>query len=329
MPLAAKQTLLVSFDSYPVPATLQFSAQHKIPFTYFISAPDFITFSQVTNASNLPYYHAQGFSLMETRIPWARNDEVVSNRWVWLAQALALSNEIASHGVGHFDGSHWDEAGWRGELKDFDRYLQFSKARHQPRLTLEIVGFRAPLLAFNGALFRVLPEFHLCYDASFNQPPNLSRVTNGSLILLPLHYLQMANRQAWVLGMDYNFYVFQSKGNPETNGLKLADFQREVCDSYKLHFLRNFSPSNPEPISFGNHIYGFNQWIYWRALTDFMVWAKNFDVEFLTHRAYAARRGFPPPTPTASTVFPKPTPPAFPPIDEETQGFVTPFLQVE
>lgn len=287
--LPAKQPVLISFDSYPIPESLDFTRRHKVPFTYFISATDFITFVQVTNATNLPWYHAQGFRLMEVRIPWAKDDATVSNRWEWIVQALALSNEIGGHAVGHFDGGGWDDAGWRTEFKDFQRYLKYSKDRHKPDLDLKITGFRAPLLGLNRSLYRILPEFGYEYDASYNHFRNICFTTNQGLLLIPIHYLSLAGSKATVLAMDYNFYMYQSRGNPETDPKRLLELQNQVFQSYQQHFLRWYSPSNRQPISYANHLTPFNQWIYWKALIDFIVWAGQYEVEFLTHREYGAR----------------------------------------
>src|SRR5262245_35128805 len=77
-------------------------------------------------------------------------------------RALSQRNEIASHGVGHFNGAAWSVGDWEKEfhafgdiLKNVGRNNRLSGS-HFAFAATDVIGFRAPYLAKGAGLYGAL-----------------------------------------------------------------------------------------------------------------------------------------------------------------------------
>mgnify|MGYP000851111879 CR=1 FL=1 len=92
-------------------------------------------------------------------IGYARSLDALQARAANVRDIAALGVEIGSHAVRHAHGLRFDEATWRTELVDHER---ISELLDLPRP----VGFRAPFLEYNEAMYTALAAHGTRYDAS-------------------------------------------------------------------------------------------------------------------------------------------------------------------
>ena len=92
-------------------------------------------------------------------IGYARDVSVIQARAANVRELSARGVEIGSHAVRHAHGLRFDEATWRTELVDHER---ISELLDLPRP----VGFRAPFLEYNEAMYTALAAHGTRYDAS-------------------------------------------------------------------------------------------------------------------------------------------------------------------
>jgi len=92
-------------------------------------------------------------------IGYARSLSVLQARAANVRELAARGVEIGSHAVRHAHGLHFDEATWRAELADHER---ISDLLELPRP----LGFRAPFLEYNDAMYAALSARGTRYDAS-------------------------------------------------------------------------------------------------------------------------------------------------------------------
>jgi peptidoglycan/xylan/chitin deacetylase (PgdA/CDA1 family) len=92
-------------------------------------------------------------------IGYARNLSTLQARAANVRELSARGVEIGSHAVRHAHGLHFDEATWRAELADHQR---ISDLLSLPRP----LGFRAPFLEYNEAMYTALAAHSTRYDAS-------------------------------------------------------------------------------------------------------------------------------------------------------------------
>lgn len=111
-------------------------------------------------------------------IGWGDNRDDIMTRINNMNGAFEEGHEIASHAVGHFDGSKWSYSEWKSEMKQFFSILEnvFSLNNTQSNKGLlfynpqqginKIKGFRAPLLGYNADTYSAISEFGIKYDTS-------------------------------------------------------------------------------------------------------------------------------------------------------------------
>ncbi|MDY7022147.1 MAG: hypothetical protein SWJ54_12435, partial [Cyanobacteriota bacterium] len=149
-------------------------------FTYFISAVYFV------NRENRKLYNAPaGKGVGRSAIGWGGKSEDVKKRLDQLNLVYQEGHEVASHAVGHFNGSNWSEADWKKEFDYFDQFIfnAYKINGLTGRLAFDrsaIQGFRAPELGASPGLFRVLEKENFRYDTTrINQPDYWPQKKNG------------------------------------------------------------------------------------------------------------------------------------------------------
>ncbi|MBW2523431.1 MAG: hypothetical protein JRI23_04625 [Deltaproteobacteria bacterium] len=120
----------------------------------------------------------------------------------------------------------------------------------------DIIGFRAPLLAHNKALFDVMEDFGYRYDTSkILSPGPPARVVHSGQVYDSLYeFALMKNPGSRTIPMDYNYKV-NTDGTPER---MLEDYKRSIRDAYNVR--------ERQPWNIGHH---FSQWYnggYWRTM---------------------------------------------------------------
>jgi hypothetical protein len=247
-----------------------------VHFTYFASGV-YLLPAAARNAYQPPQ-HPAGSSA----IGFAISDHDVANRIEQINLAIAEGHEIGSHANGHYDGSTWTVDEWKQELSAFNDLIsraesvEVTKGEPTNRSHINLpqehtIGFRAPELGRNAAMYDALSDLGYRYDTSGVGKPDAWPVKDGhGLWLFPLAKISYATTTSSILSMDYNFYFKQSaakdifkKGTPE--------WQRaydEMLTSFTNYFDKNYE-GNRAPVTMGNHFSEWNDGLYWEVMKDF------------------------------------------------------------
>lgn len=242
-------------------------------FTYFISTVYYVgkPFRMVYKASG----HGDGASA----IGWGGNSADLMARYDEPNLADAEENEIASHAVGHWDGSAWTYDQWHDEFRQFHMILDdFFKINGVKATTSfptgwrfpQIVGFRAPQLGVSNGLWPVLKEFNYRYDTSRVSAPNYwpEKSAVSGTWNFPLASLRIAGTGKKTLSMDYNFYVADSNALPDAANKET--YKKRMLDTYLAYFEANYK-GNRAPVHVGHHFSLWNGGAYWEAMQEFAM----------------------------------------------------------
>lgn len=290
-----KQIVLISFDSAREISQWERSRalakRTGAHFTYFLSCVFLL--SQDTRAQ----YSAPGKGAGKSNIGFASSGQEVADRLEQIRLAATEGHDIGSHACGHFDGKGWSKSDWLGEFSAFRRILEdaykingispepagwHDLARHA------VVGFRAPYLSTNAALYEALPEAGFRYDASgVSKGPALPPTRNGTTrFALPL--IPEGPKAKPVVAMDYNLYVRHSGGYEKP--AKADEFADRAYQAFRAAFDTQYDGKRI-PLELGFHFTQMNNGAYWNALERFAdeVCVKT-DVECISFRDYVERQ---------------------------------------
>ena len=133
---------------------------------------------------------------------------------------------------------------------------------HSALQPYQVIGFRAPQLAHNSALFEVLEEFGYRYDTSkILKPGPPKRIAHsGKVYDSMFEYALMKNRGSLTVPMDYNYKV-----NDGSYERMLRDYKQSIVDAYLLR--------DHQPWNIGHHFALWRGGGYWRAMKEAFVWA--------------------------------------------------------
>ena len=242
-----------------------------IKFTFFVSGVNFIR-----DADRMSY-QGPGHGAGKANIDFGGSNSDVHDRVVHMHQLYEDGNEIGSHAVGHFNGGNdadgggnWTVAQWTQELTFFNKLLVsavngagFSDGS---KILKELVGFRAPYLSHNDALYTTLSNLHFRYDTSNDDEANVWPKKKGGLWRFNLADLKIAGSGKRTLSMDYNFNVAQTGDNEDPAHYEIN--KKQTYDTYIQYFLKNYT-GNRAPIHIGHHFHGYQGGIYNQALKAF------------------------------------------------------------
>lgn len=237
-----------------------------LKFTYFVN-PSYYT----PDANKTKYCPPQGSSCGKSAIGFGGTVDEIKVRVTQTAAAYAEGHAIESHAVGHWDGSTWSVDQW---TKEFDQFgpLFFNNPDGTPRTELNpikqagIVGFRAPQLGNDPALYTVLKAKGFTYDTSKVAQPNYWPEKINGVWNFPLASLVLKNSGKRTLSMDYNHYVAHSKG--VSDAANAAKYEKDVLDTYNAYFEKNLA-GNRAPLHIGHHFSKWNGGAYWEAMKAF------------------------------------------------------------
>lgn len=260
-------------------ATRDFAAdmnRNKMPvnFTYFLSGVYFLR--EANRHFYAPPKHDVGYSL----IGFGESAPGIAARIDMMNDAFAEGHEIASRANGQFPGGteKWDTADWESEFRQhndllfgayFNNGLTPSTKYPQGYALSEkdIMGFRAPRLSVNEALWKTMKDFNFKYDISVTGDMTHWPYRNKQgfwNIILPM--IEMAGTGKLVTGMDYNFYYVHSKAKEDLANREA--YRKQMYDSYMNYFHLNYY-GRRAPVSLGHHFEKYNGGAYWDALQDF------------------------------------------------------------
>ncbi len=289
------QFVLLQFDgSYSLEMwkkTLDFSKKlllenKPVRFTYFMSGVYFVP-EALKNV-----YDLDGYRTGHSDIGWGDDIDDVAKRISYVNLAYTFGHEIGSHANGHFDGSNWTRKQWEQEFDYFNRFLfpRFDKIHPQldkfhkdlenlnARFIFDessIIGFRAPLLGHNNAMYEALKNYGFTYETNKVFMQNRLVEKQNNIWNFPLYGVNVGGKNT--IAMDYNLYYLQSKakstlkfGTPEWKAA-----HRDALTGYLNYFYAHYNRNkNNElglkaPVTIGHHFSLWNDGLYWSVMKDF------------------------------------------------------------
>ncbi|MEZ2331949.1 polysaccharide deacetylase family protein [Mesorhizobium sp. RCC_202] len=293
-PPKPKQIVLISFDAAREISQWQRSRalakRTGAHFTYFLSCVFLLS------PDTRQQYSGPGKTAGKSNVGFAASKQDVADRLEQVRLAAAEGHDIGSHACGHFDGKAWSKADWLAEFASVRRIFENAYAINgipEPAGWHDfahhaLVGFRAPYLSTNKALYEALPQAGFQYDASgVSKGPALPPTVKGTMrFALPL--VPEGPKAKSVVAMDYNLYVRHSGGTEKP--AMAAEFTERAYEAFRAAFDAQYSGKRL-PLELGFHFTLMNDGAYWTALERFAgeVCVKA-DVECISFRDYAARR---------------------------------------
>jgi peptidoglycan/xylan/chitin deacetylase (PgdA/CDA1 family) len=258
--------LLSSWDqTYDFAREMRKSVGH-FSFTFFINPVYLLT------SENKNVYTSPDGVVGASAIGFGGSAGSIKTRISDINRAIHDGHDIESHAVGHWDGSKFSGDQWNHELESFnklvfgmnDLYLGYS-IELNPK---DLIGFRAPELATDSAMYTVLNNLGYKYDTSKVQihPAWPTKELHG-IWEFPLDVILRGASGKNVLAMDYNFYFVQTnaksilhKGTPEWNR-----YYQETLSSYENYFQSHYETSRA-PVYMANHFGFWNDGLYWEVM---------------------------------------------------------------
>jgi hypothetical protein len=262
--------------------------REPVHFTFFVSGTNFLS-EQARYKYQGPRHRAG-----QARIDFGGSPGDVEARIGYINRLHAAGNEIASHAVGHFyggrDGESWTVAEWTRELVSFNALFDnvaSNNAIEGPGFGFRsdrIVGFRAPQLSVNPAMYEALQNLHYRYDTSSPGgdeadawPQKNERGTwLFSLAQIGIAGMGTAHHPIAALSMDYNICANQMRargrrGDCETalsDPAEIARLGDQTMETYLNYFRHNYM-GNRAPMHIGHHFYEYQHGIYDKVLLAF------------------------------------------------------------
>lgn len=298
---AFSKEVLISFDGSADLGmwqdTLDFAKEHDVKFTYFISAPYFVTDKQ---EQSRPYWGTKevGVAPIKFRKAGWATDYKIKRRYDYLHQADREGHEIASHLCGHYEDTIAEKFTYDQWVKEFT-FFKETFANDYKGTT--ITGIRAPCLAVNEAYYRVLKEFGFEYDSS------VVALRSGKLskryesynfkTIIPIRQIDvvepsdgpfkrdmpLSEKKYIQLPFDYNFDVWAQLRKDSI--YKNAQYMETV---FLWSLLKDYK-ENPEPTLICLHFEKFEGQPYYNAMKRFVQIIKDQNPSYLTYREYNDR----------------------------------------
>jgi hypothetical protein len=239
----------------------------RLHFTFFVSGINFLA------AAHRDRYegprHRRGYS----NIYFGGTPKDVRRRVAYVNTVRQAGHEIASHAVGHFNGQAWSAEDWAWEFQTYQRIFenvaQYNALPNDVKFGFpfsDVVGFRAPYLARNAALYPALAATGHRYDASDSSKPSAWPEKKDSLWRFNLASIKVTGLGKRTLSMDYNFLIAQSRGRPDPE--RFATFRDQMLQSYLDYFHFNYT-GNRAPVHIGHHFFDYQGGAYNEALKAF------------------------------------------------------------
>jgi len=236
-------------------------------FTFFVSGVNFIADDRA--GLYQPPDRRRGAS----QIGFGGTPDDVAQRVAYINDLYRNGHEIASHAVGHFDGSRWSAAEWAQEFDSFRSVLANVAANNGLDSAVkfafppsEVIGFRAPYLSISPGLYTALKDDGFRYDTSGNSEPWDWPEKIGDLWRFNLVELKLADSGRRALSMDYNFFVAQSRALVDP--ARRDAFREEMVQTYLAYFQSNYA-GNRAPLNIGHHFFDYQDGAYREALKIF------------------------------------------------------------
>ena len=269
------QFVIMSFDGSKSvnywKETRDFAKEEGLKFTYFISGVMFLS-NKDKREYKSPRHPVGG-----STIGFGGTAAEIRERLEQVILAIKEGHEIGSHANGHFQGGHkWSYKEWLSEFQKFNSLIKRSFQRYEGNakqakfvngyIDTYLKGFRAPFLAHNSAMLKVMKKMGFTYDASKLNHKNYWPEKIGGLWNFPIVKLRLAHSKKPTLSMDYDHFKAHSKAKNISYYSK--KFEDDVVETYMQYFRSNYHGLRA-PLNIGHHFSQWNKGVYWGALKRF------------------------------------------------------------
>lgn len=296
-----------SVDFADTVATHNVAKNNLVRFTYFVNPVYYLDKNQKQN------YTTPMLNKPVSCIGWEDDKSRIPLRVNLTNLAFLKGHEIGSHANSHCDqtgrdkanpmfGNTWDANAWDSEFNQFN-YILFNvfalNKIPEPKQYAptgfafkpeNIVGFRAPLLAYTDGLWPTLQKHKFRYDTSKSSASNYwPQKQNWGGWNFPLARIKIAGTNKTTLSMDYNWLVYHSAGasKPGLTEEERLRFKQQMLDSYNFYFKENYFGGRG-PVHIGHHFSKWNGAAYWDAMKEFARFVCNKpEVRCVTNVEYA------------------------------------------
>ncbi|HKF10232.1 MAG TPA: hypothetical protein VKB89_16165 [Xanthobacteraceae bacterium] len=234
----------------------------RIHFTLFVSASNFIA----DTSRNIYEVHTSGVAIPASTS--AARPSRFANASIEVTDGMRGNFVSATvKGVLSWSASDWDK-----EFRAFGQILKnvgpnngLPGAKFAFPIT-DVIGFRAPYLAKDTALYSTLKAHGFRYDTSGVGQADAWPEKIDGLWRFNLAMLRIQGSGRGTLSMDYNFFVAQSRA---TYDPRRYDMTREqTLQTYLRYFKRNYA-GNRAPLHIGHHFMNYGGGAYNEALKSF------------------------------------------------------------
>jgi peptidoglycan/xylan/chitin deacetylase (PgdA/CDA1 family) len=239
----------------------------RLHFTFFVSGINFLS------AAHRKLYEGPRHRRGASNIYFGGTPADVRRRVAYVNTVRRAGHEIASHAVGHFNGAGWSAEDWAYEFQTyqriFDNVARYNTLPDDVKFEFsfgDVIGFRAPYLARNDALYPALAATGFRYDASASNKPSAWPEKRDSLWRFNLARIPVSGLGKRTLSMDYNFLIAQSRGRADPE--RFALYRDQMLQSYVDYFYANYT-GNRAPVHIGHHFSDYQGGAYREALKSF------------------------------------------------------------
>lgn len=266
--------VLISFDGSARAEmwqdSLNFAKENNAKFTYYISAPYFLTKSDICEN---PYWGEKEFGYSPIKFREDNADERIriERRTAYVHQAIDSGHEIGSHLCGHYNGWNWTKEQWRKEFEFFKWTFEYNGCT----IYKSVKGIRAPCLGVNDAYKEVVKEFGLEYDSSWvYKRTHLPTPGAGEL---PMWKIELVGTGG-IMRLPFDYEMGIMKNISQEPKFQEDLFFNSLCNEYLQ--------DNQLPLQVCLHFEKFEGDPYWNATKRFVEWVKDKNPQYMTYLEY-------------------------------------------
>lgn len=276
--LTYSKDILISFDGSARldmwQETLDISRDNNAKFTYYISAPYFLTTDDICDH---PYWASTkyGEPALKFRQDTAQERGYIARRYAYLNRAVSQGCEIGSHLVGHYNGWNWTEQDWNNEFE----FFAWTFEKHGNFDYKNIKGIRAPCLGTSEPYLRVMQNYGLEYDTSTVFKRTHFAKAGGGIVPLWKFRLVKSGKDfvnEFRLPFDYEMGIMKNISHEPKFQEDL--FFESLCNEYNL--------DDGLPLQIMMHFEKFEGDPYWNATKRFIQWVKDKNPHYMTYLEY-------------------------------------------
>jgi len=284
--------ILISFDGsgyFDVwQETLDYAKANNVKFTYFVSAPYFI--SGMDMFCNT-YWAETEIGPPLLKIIEAKYYASVTKRRNYAFRAIAEGHEIASHLCGHYNGRNWTYGQWMKEFEFFEWAMTTAGFKKE-----QIMGVRAPYLAVNDDYFKALIANGYLYDSSCGRLQKCP--DDGKYVEVPIKSMKVITNYTIMNGTKYVIPfddAFEREIANQIEWLEMEEYRDKSMEDIYFDSLCNDYLNSPYPTQICLHFEKPRQDsvlnIYWAATKRFIEWVRDKDPQYKTYFEYAVKKG--------------------------------------